>query len=214
MELRGNLFIEGPTGRLEAILKDPSTLTGRSAVICHPHPLYGGTMHNKVVYRIARTFNEAGFTALRFNFRGVGLSAGVHDYGHGEQQDLLAVIDFIQRRYPHDEIWAAGFSFGSTVMLRVCCGDSRIRALVAAGVPTSVFEPGQVSACDKPKLVVNGSQDEFGPTKGLRRFFDQLSGPKELAIIEGADHFFEGHLDELSSSVAAFINQYSNPKGV
>jgi uncharacterized protein len=210
MELRGNLFIEGPAGRLEAILKDPSTPMRRSAVICHPHPLYGGTMHNKVVYRIARTFSEAGFTALRFNFRGVGLSAGTHDYGQGEQQDLRAAIDFMQRRYPDDEIWAAGFSFGSGVMLKVCCDDRRIRALVAAGVPTSVFEPGEVPAGEKPKLVVNGSQDEFGPTEGLRRFFEQISDPKEQAIIEGADHFFEGHLDDLSGAVADFINNYSH----
>src|SRR5580693_6429740 len=161
--LAGNSFIDGPQGPLEAIIKDARGKGGRVAVICHPHPLYGGTMHNKVVYRIARTFQGAEFTTVRFNFRGVGLSAGQHDNGNGEQDDLRAVIAFVQSHYPGHEIWLAGFSFGSAVMLKVGCQDNVARALVAAGTPISMYELDRLGECELPKLFVHGSLDEFGP---------------------------------------------------
>ncbi|HKG21370.1 MAG TPA: alpha/beta fold hydrolase [Blastocatellia bacterium] len=204
-DLTGNTFLNGPTGRLEAILKEAQPPVTRAAVVCHPHPLFGGTMHNKVVYRIARAFQQEGFAVLRFNFRGTGRSQGQHDYGRGEQDDLRTAIAFMEEKYPGAEIWVAGFSFGSSVMLSVACGDARIRALVAAGVPVSKFEFDHVAACDKPKLFVQGSLDEFGKQADLEKFFARLSEPKALKIIEGGDHFFEGHLDELSEAVAAFI---------
>jgi alpha/beta superfamily hydrolase len=205
--LSGNGFIDGPQGPLEAIIKEVPDGGGRAAIICHPHPLYGGTMHNKVVYRIARTFQDAGFTTLRFNFRGVGLSAGQHDDGNGEQDDLRAVIGFAQSHYPGHELWLAGFSFGSAVMLKVGCRDNLARALVAAGVPVSMYELDRLGECESPKLFVHGSQDEFGPVDKLRNFFEKLAEPKELAVIESADHFFTGHLDEMAAAISRFIQK-------
>src|SRR3982751_4153035 len=129
-DLIGNTFFEGSAGRIEAILKEPATGVTSAAIVCHPHPLFGGTMHNKVVYRIAKAFERAGFAVLRFNFRGTGLSLGKHDQGRGEQDDLRAAMRFVEEKYPGAEIWLAGFSFGAAVMLRVACGDESIRALV------------------------------------------------------------------------------------
>lgn len=204
-DLTGNTFFDGPAGQIEAILKEPATNVTRAAIVCHPHPLFGGTMHNKVVYRIARAFQDAGFAVLRFNFRGTGQSQGQHDQGRGEQGDLRAAIEFIEQKYPGVEIWVAGFSFGSHVMLRMACDDSKIRALVAAGAPVSKYDFSHVINCDKPKLFVQGALDEFGSREDLERLFTRLSDPKSLKIIEGADHFFEGHLPELVRTVSDFI---------
>lgn len=205
-DLKGNTFFEGPAGRIEAILKEPSTPVTRVAVVCHPHPLFGGTMHNKVVYRIAKAFHSAGFAVLRFNFRGTGHSQGEHDQGRGEQDDLRAAIKFMEERYSNSEAWLAGFSFGSAVMLRAACGDPSIRAIIAAGVPVSKSGLTDVISCDKPKLFIQGELDEFGRPEDLVRFVGKLSEPKTLKIIEGADHFFEGHLAELEKAVSDFIN--------
>ena len=204
-ELTGNAFIAGPAGRIEAIVKEPTEPVRRVAIVCHPHPLFGGTMHNKVVFRIARAFQNAGFAVLRFNFRGAGKSEGQHDNGLGEQGDLRAVIEFAQQRYPDAEIWLAGFSFGSAVMLRAAACDDRVRAFVAAGVPLSKYDFSGLLRCNKPKLFVHGSLDEFGAAKDLEKLFATLDEPKELRIIDGADHFFEGALNELSDAVSRFI---------
>jgi len=205
MDLKGNTFFEGPAGRIEAILKEPDGQVARAAIVCHPHPLFGGTMHNKVVYRIAKAFQDAGFAVLRFNFRGAGLSAGTHDYGRGEQDDLRSAIEFMENKYPDAEAWIAGFSFGSAVMLSAACGYKRVRAIVAAGVPVSKYDFTNLVECDKPKLFVQGQHDEFGSPADLQKFIERLSEPKELKIIEGADHFFEGHLAELYRTVSSFI---------
>ncbi|HKY06353.1 MAG TPA: alpha/beta fold hydrolase [Blastocatellia bacterium] len=205
MDLTGNTFVEGPAGKLEAILKEPKGTVTRAAVCCHPHPLFGGTMHNKVVYRIAKAFQEAGFAVLRFNFRGTGRSQGTHDEGRGEQDDLRAALRYVEQRYPEAEIWLAGFSFGSVVSVRVGCADKRVRALVAAGFPVSKYNLESAPPCDKPRLFVQGSLDEFGTQPDIQRFFASMSEPKSLKIIEGGDHFFEGHLDELARAVSDFI---------
>lgn len=204
-DLTGNTLFDGPAGRIEAILKEPSHQVTRAAVVCHPHPLFGGTMHNKVVFRIARAFQDAGFAVLRFNFRGTGKSEGVHDSGRGEQEDLRSATSFVEARYPGAELWLAGFSFGAAVMLRSGCGNERVRALVAVGAPVSRYDLGQARSCSKPKLFVQGALDEFGSAEDLRRFVATLDGTNELKIIEGADHFFEGHLPALFESVAGFI---------
>ncbi|MGA9774040.1 MAG: alpha/beta fold hydrolase [Blastocatellia bacterium] len=204
-DLTGNTFFDGPAGQIEAILKEPATTVTRAAIVCHPHPLFGGTMHNKVVYRTARAFQDAGFSVLRFNFRGAGRSQGQHDQGRGEQEDLRAAIRFIRHKYAGAEIWLAGFSFGSDVMLRVACPDSSIRAIVAVGVPVSKYDFSHVINCHMPKLFVQGAADEFGSGEDLERLVAKLSEPKRLKIIEGADHFFEGHLPELAETVADFI---------
>jgi alpha/beta superfamily hydrolase len=203
--LTGNTFLDGPAGRIEAILKEPDAPVDRAAIVCHPHPLFGGTMHNKVVYRIARSFQDLGFAVLRFNFRGVGLSQGTHDEGRGEEDDLLAAMTFMERKFPGAKLWLAGFSFGSAVMMRVGCKDDRPVGLVAAGFPVSKYEFQDLAVCRKPKLFVQGSLDEFGPVDQLRKLVSGLPEPKQLMIIEGADHFFEGHLAELAEAVSRFI---------
>ena len=162
-------------------------------------------MHNKVVFRIARAFQQAGFAVLRFNFRGAGQSEGAHDDGRGEQDDLRAAIRFIEIKYPQANLWLAGFSFGAEVVLRAGCGDDRVRALVAAGAPVSKYDFSDVSRCDKPKLFVQGALDEFGSGEDLKKFVATLEGINQLKIIEGADHFFEGHLPELFQAVSDFI---------
>lgn len=204
-DLTGNTFLEGPAGKLEAILKDPAGAVTRAAIVCHPHPLFGGTMHNKVVFRIARAFSDAGFAVLRFNFRGTGRSQGEHDSGRGEQDDLSAAIEFIERRYPGAELWLAGFSFGSAVMLRAASCDDRVRALIAVGVPVSKQSFSDLAHCNKPKLLVQGTNDQYGSVDQLETFFASLDEPKQIKIIDGADHFFEGHLPELAEAVTKFI---------
>jgi uncharacterized protein len=204
-DLSGNTFFEGPDGRIEAIIKEPAAPVTRAAIVCHPHPLFGGTMHNKVVFRIARAFQDGGFAVLRFNFRGAGRSEGEHDNGLGEQDDLRAAIAFIEQRYPGVELWLAGFSFGSAMMLRAAACDDRIRALVATGVPVSKYDFTGIAQCHKPKLFVQGSLDQFGSPEDLEGLFAVLDEPKQLKIIQGADHFFEGHLPELAAAVSSFI---------
>ncbi|MEK6321567.1 MAG: alpha/beta fold hydrolase [Acidobacteriota bacterium] len=204
-DLTGNTFFEGPSGRIEAILKELAAHVTSAAIVCHPHPLFGGTMHNKVVFRIARAFEDAGFAVLRFNFRGTGRSQGEHDNGSGEQDDLLAAIKLIEEKYTDARIWLAGFSFGSAVMLRSAACDDRVCAFVAAGVPVSRHDFSGIARCNKPKLFVQGSLDEFGSAQDLEKLFASLDEPKELKIIEGADHFFEGHLKELAQAVSNFI---------
>jgi alpha/beta superfamily hydrolase len=218
-DLSGNTFFEGPAGRIEAIIKEPATVVTRAAIVCHPHPLFGGTMHNKVVFRIARSFQNAGFAVLRFNFRGAGRSEGEHDNGRGEQEDLQAGIKFIERKYADAELWLAGFSFGSAVMLRAAvCDDldldrdahgaltsGRVRAIVATGVPVSSYDLTGIAKCGKPKLFIQGSLDKYGSVEDLERLFATLDEPKELKIIQGADHFFEGHLTELEHTISSFV---------
>jgi uncharacterized protein len=211
-DLSGNTFFEGPAGRIEAIVKEPVPPVKRAAIVCHPHPLFGGTMHNKVAFRIARSFQDAGFAVLRFNFRGVGGSEGVHDNGLGEQDDLRAAIEFVDAKYHESEVWIAGFSFGAAVMLRAVSCDDRVRALIAAGVPVGQYDLSGVAQCQKPKLFVQGSLDQFGASKDLERLFATLDEPKELKIIEGADHFFEGHLTELQHAIANFVAAYGNAR--
>jgi len=205
-DLTGNTFLEGPAGKLEAILKEPTGAVTRAAIVCHPHPLFGGTMHNKVVFRIARAFADAGFAVLRFNFRGTGRSEGEHDSGRGEQDDLRSAIEFLERKYPDVEIWLAGFSFGSAVMLRAASCDDRVRAFIAVGVPVSKQNFSDLARCNKPKLLVQGSNDQYGSVDQLEMFFASLDEPKQLKIIDDADHFFEGHLPELAEAVARFID--------
>jgi len=204
-DLTGNTLFDGPAGSIEAILKEPPQEVTRAAIVCHPHPLFGGTMHNKVVFRIARAFQDSGFAVLRFNFRGTGKSEGTHDDGRGEQDDLRSAIQFIEGKYPRAELWLAGFSFGAAVVLRAGCGDDRVRALVVAGAPGSKYDFRNVRPCNKPKLFVQGALDEFGSAEDLKNLIATLEGINELKIIEGADHFFEGHLPALFESVSGFI---------
>ena len=208
MDIRGNIFFDGPAGRIEGLLKEAESDSRRAAIVCHPHPLFGGTMHNKVVYRIAKALNSQGFSVLRFNFRGAGRSEGSHDQGEGEQDDLRAAIELMTRKYEDAELWLAGFSFGASVMLRVACSEPRANGIIAAGLPLSKYDLAGRADCAKPKLFVQGSRDEFGSVKALEKFVEASSEPKHLVIVDGADHFFEGQLDKLEAAVSEFVSHY------
>lgn len=200
-----NFFLEGKAGRLEAMLwTAPAAATGLVALVCHPHPLFGGTMHNKVVYQAAKALHGRGIPLLRFNFRGAGLSEGEHDRGIGEQDDVRAALDFLAREFPHRPILLAGFSFGSWVGLRVGCQDSRVTLLIGLGLPVDSSDLSYLRGCTKPKLIVQGDHDQFGSRANLEALAATLPGPKRLVLIQGADHFFLGKLSEM----VAAINQW------
>ena len=198
-----NFFLEGPAGRLEAILWTPSGAARPplAAVVCHPHPLFGGTMHNKVVYQAAKSLDALGIPVLRFNFRGAGLSAGVHDRGRGEQGEVRAALDFLASEFPGVPLLLAGFSFGSWVGMRVGCEDPRVSHLIGLGIPVNSTDFSFLRQCHKPKLFVHGSNDEHGAIQKVRALIPTLPGGNRLVVVEGADHFFSGKLDELGRAI-------------
>jgi alpha/beta superfamily hydrolase len=204
-----NLFLEGPAGRLEAILWTPVQPASPSlaAVICHPHPLFGGTMHNKVVYNAAKTMDALGIPVWRFNFRGAGLSAGEHDKGRGEQDDVQAALDYLAAQFQGVPLLLAGFSFGSLVGLRVGCRDARIRELIGIGIPVNSSDFSFLLDCPKPKLFVHGANDKFGERKKVECVVAALPGENRLVVVEGADHFFVGHLDEFNGAIANWLTE-------
>jgi alpha/beta superfamily hydrolase len=188
--------LRGPAGKLEAILNTGKPDARYAVVVAHPHPLFGGTMHNKVVYHAAKAFSGFGLPVLRFNFRGTGLSEGVHDEGRGERDDVLAALDWMEREYGLPILFA-GFSFGSHVGLRACCGDARVAGLCGIGMP--VLAEGRayryefLAACgDVPKLFVSGDHDPFAPRDELEAVLSSAPEPKQVVWVVGADHFFAG----------------------
>jgi uncharacterized protein len=162
-------------------------------------------MHNKVVFKVAQTMQALGIPALRFNFRGVGHSTGTYDEGRGEMDDARYALDFLSRRYPGLPVILAGFSFGSWVGLRVACNDDRVQAMVGLGVPARSFAGDTLQDCYKPKLIIQGTEDDLAPFKLTEQWFEQVSPPKSLVAIQGADHFFQGRLDEVQAIIANFI---------
>jgi alpha/beta superfamily hydrolase len=185
----------GPAGRLEALLNTGRDDAPYAALVCHPHPMGGGTMHNKVVYHAMKAFSSFGLPVLRFNFRGVGLSEGTFDEADGEQEDARAALAWLERTF-NRPILFAGFSFGSYVGLRACCGDPRVKGLIGLGLP--VHAEGRdylynfLPACTQPKLFITGDHDRYGPREIMERVFKTAPDPKHLVWIEGADHFFQG----------------------
>ena len=202
-----NLFLDGPVGRLEAILWTPerSAPPTLAAVVCHPHPLYGGTLHNKVVYRAAKCLDALGIPVLRFNFRGAGLSAGSHDRGQGEQGDVQAAIDFLASEFHSAAVLVAGFSFGSWVGLRVGCADPRVTDLIGLGIPVNNTDFTYLWNCAKPKLFVHGGDDEHGARSKVTELVAALPGENELVIVDHADHFFSGHLLQLDQAITNWV---------
>ena len=198
--LEATIF-RGPAGKLEALWREPEGARAGSAVFAHPHPLHGGTLHNKVVFRAAKALAHAGYGVLRFNFRGVGLSQGRFDSGRGEAEDFRAALDEAERRGGLP-IVAGGFSFGSVAGLRAIEGDVRVRAFIGVGVPlaTVTGEPPPLPAV--PTLFVTGSEDVYGPPHLLRQW---AAGAGRIVIVAGADHFLEGRLHELESAIADFL---------
>jgi alpha/beta superfamily hydrolase len=187
--------LHGPAGRLEAVLNTGRNDAPYAALVCHPHPQGGGTMHNKVVYHAMKALSSVGFPVVRFNFRGVGLSEGDFDHGHGEQDDVLAALNWIDQNLKLPIIFA-GFSFGSHVGLRACCGDSRVKGLIGLGLPVRAagrdYKYGFLPRCTQPKLFISGDHDQYGPRDVLEEVFERAPEPKKLVWIEGAEHFFQG----------------------
>ena len=201
--------LRGPAGRLEALLNTGAPAARFAALVAHPHPPSGGTMHNKVVYHAAKAFSHFGLPVLRFNFRGTGLSEGAHDEGRGEVQDVHAALDWLTARYPGLPLLFAGFSFGSNVGLRACCGDPRIAGLVGIGLPVRAagrdYRYTFLRHCGSiPKLFLSGDADEFSPPGILESFLVTAPEPKQLVWIPGADHFFAGTPDSPASKLDLF----------
>lgn len=191
------LSLAGPAGRLEAILEEPEhTAPVEAALVCHPHPQHGGTMHNKVVYRLARGLRKAGCVVLRFNYRGVNLSEGTYDFGIGETEDARTALKELHHRYPSLPVLASGFSFGSRIALRLTSQESFIQRVIAVGFPTRVAERDFLYHVNVPKYFVQSTNDQFGPEHELLQLFDTLSEPKELHWVRAVDHFFRDALDE------------------
>lgn len=194
-------FIAGPAGRLEALLEEPDDQPPRqAALVCHPHPLYGGTMHNKVVYRVARGLRQSGITVLRFNFRGVGASEGEHAHMTGEIEDARAALAWLRDRYPDLPFALAGFSFGARVITRLGCPLEEATFLMAVGYSTQRGSE-YMEACPAPKIFIQSTHDEFGPAAELEAVYARLPEPKQLIWIEAEDHFFRGGLDKLEEAV-------------
>jgi alpha/beta superfamily hydrolase len=208
--------IDGRAGRLEALLNAGAENASHAAVVCHPHPLFGGTLHNKVVFHTMKALNSFGFPVLRFNFRGTGLSQGEHDHGIGEVDDVRAAFDWLDHEL-HLPLICAGFSFGAAVGLKAACADSRVEAAISIGTPvvpvaadtelprTYTFD--FLQDCPKPKLFVSGGRDQFGPRTKLEALVGSLPEPKKLVVIEGAGHFFEGRLRELREAIETWVKE-------
>jgi uncharacterized protein len=207
----GNLFIPSPHGQLEAIVKEPRGPVRGLALVLHPHPLFGGTMHNKVVFRAAAALNDAGLLALRINFRGVGQSTGHHDEGRGERDDARAGLDYLAENYPGQEITLCGFSFGARVGLEVGMADQRVRRLISIGTPVDKYDFSFLEQCRKPILFVQGDRDEFGDAERLRDLVAKIKAPVHLQIIKGAGHFFDDQLDELKAAITEWVLTQSMP---
>jgi alpha/beta superfamily hydrolase len=204
-----NLSIPGPAGRLECLLKRPAAQPGggSAAVVCHPHPQFGGTMHNKVVHAAAEALVGVGLPTLRFNFRGVGRSTGSHDGGAGEQDDLRAVLDHLASLYPGAPLLVAGYSFGSFVGLQVGCRDRRVEALIGIAAPMGLYNFGFLQDCTKPLTFIHGEADPFAPLGLVLTLAAALPGGARVLPIKGAAHGFQDHLDQLAEGVAGAVPQ-------
>lgn len=206
-----SFFLEGPAGRLEALLNEGEADSSYSALVCHPHPLHGGTMHNKVVYHAMKALNHFGLPVLRFNFRGTALSEGQHDHGRGERDDIRAALDWLDHEYSRPILFA-GFSFGAATGLKACCPESRVAGLIALGTPLAVQERlytySYLANCRKPKLMVSGDHDQFGPVENLKEVFRIAAEPKEFVLVESADHFFAGKLPVMRNAIVDWLSRH------
>ena len=207
--------IQGPAGRLEVLLEQPDLPEGahpRAAVVfAHPHPQHGGTMHTKAVYRATKALARIGCVVLRFNFRGVGQSEGAWDEGRGERDDFRAALDFMAARHPELELWAAGFSFGSWVALTVGAADDRVSVLLGIAPAVNMHDYSVLESSTKPKFFIHGERDELIPLKTMREFYGRLPEPRELIVIDGADHLFDGRVLEVGDAVEDLLGDYRTP---
>lgn len=201
--------IPGPAGPLEALLDLPAGSPRVGVVFAHPLPIKGGTMHTKVVFQSAKALNRIGCAVLRFNFRGVGRSAGTWDNGRGEMDDYRAAVDFLSGRYPDLEMWAAGFSFGSYIAMISGADDDRICTLIGIAPPVNRYEFASVKLSTKPKFVVHGESDELIPLKAVREFYAQLQEPKEFVEIDRANHLFDGQASEVGDALEELLADFT-----
>ena len=203
-----SFFLAGPAGRLEAMLWTTAAANpDLVSVVCHPHPLFSGTMHNKVVFQAAKTLHRRAIPVLRFNFRGAGQSEGEHDKGHGERDDVRTALDYLATEFPGRAILLAGFSFGAWVGLRVGCEDERVSALIGLGIPVNSFDLSFLRECVKPKLFVQGGNDQFASREKVEALYVTLPEPKNLVFVENADHFFTGKLEQMTAALGAWIDE-------
>jgi uncharacterized protein len=202
-----SFFLAGPVGKLEAVLWKPAHgVSPRfAAVVCHPHPLFGGTLHNKVVYQAAKALDAHKGAVLRFNFRGTGLSEGKHDRGIGERDDVRAALDFLASEFSGKPLLLAGFSFGCWVGLRVGCEDTRVERLIGIGAPVNNSDFSYLETCSKPKLFVHGSNDEFGDVQRVENLVNSLYGENKLVVVDGVNHFFTGKIEELGGAISDWM---------
>jgi alpha/beta superfamily hydrolase len=201
--------IVGPAGPLEVLLEQPSGQARAAVVFAHPLPTHGGTMHTKVVFQGAKALARTGCAVLRFNFRGVGRSAGAWDEGHGERDDFRAAIDFMATQYPGVELWAAGFSFGSYVALTEGAQDDRVCTLIGISPPVNRYDFDTMKRSPKPKFIIHGEADELIPLKQVREFYAQLADPKELVEIDRANHLYDGQVGEVADALEDLLADFS-----
>jgi len=208
-----SFYLPGPAGRLETLLNAGSARPSHSAIVCHPHPLFGGSMHNKVVFHAMKALNGFGFPVLRFNFRGVGQSAGIHDEGRGEVDDVRSALDWLKREFSLPIIFA-GFSFGAATGLRAACPDPEVPAIISLGTPLNadgrLYQYSHLSSCTKPKLFLSGQNDQYANRGGLELMMSELPEPKRLVLVPG-DHFFAGHLDKMRAAIENWIREVVLP---
>ena len=201
--------IRGPEGPLEALLDVPQAEPRAVAIFGHPHPLHGGTMHTKALYQAAKAMPRIGVAALRFNFRGVGRSAGTFDAGPGEKADFRAAIDFAQERFPDIPVWAGGMSFGSWVAMTLGAEDARVSLLLGIAPPVDRYDFEALKTCTLPKFIIHGESDELISIKEIRKFYSQLPEPKELVTIEDANHLFEGKTSMVGEAVEDLLADFN-----
>ena len=201
--------IPGPSGPLEVLIEPPARELRSAVVFAHPLPTHGGTMHTKVVFQGTKALARIGCAVLRFNFRGVGRSAGAWDEGRGECDDFLAAVDFMAVQYPGAELWAAGFSFGAYVALTAGAQDDRICTLIGIAPPVNRYDFSIAKRSTKPKFIIHGEADELIPLKQVREFYAQLADPKELVEIDRANHLFDGQVGEVADALEDLLADFS-----
>jgi alpha/beta superfamily hydrolase len=204
--------IAGPAGRLEVLIDGPAAAPRAAVVFAHPLPTEGGTMHTKVVFQGAKALVRIGCAVLRFNFRGVGRSAGAWDGGRGEKDDYRAALDFFASRYPEADLWAAGFSFGSYVAMTCGAEDDRVCALIGIAPPVDRYDYAVVRQSPKPKFIIHGERDELIPLRAVREFYARLDEPKELVEIDRANHLFDGQASEVGDTLEDLLMDFACTK--
>jgi alpha/beta superfamily hydrolase len=206
------LDLTGPAGRLEALIDVPHATPKAAVVFAHPLPTHGGTMHTKVVYQATKGLVRTGRAVLRFNFRGVGASEGTFAGGPGEQEDFKAALDYMRGRYPDIPLWSAGFSFGSWIALETGAADDRVTVLIGIAPPVTKegYDFSSTRRSTKPKFFIQGEADDICPLQDMWKFYGELQEPKELVIIDAADHLFDGHTTEVGEAIEDLVKDFND----